>query len=110
MDADERAIYYYLKSQRPKPAPVRDIARHVGGRRRFHYAPDWARPALLRMTERGIVETDAIGSYRLSPIPRRLTDGKRWVSSEMAEILRSSGKAFTNVLTPEDEDAYYESL
>ena len=110
MDADERAIYYYLKSRRPNSAPVRDIARHVGGRRRFHYAPDWARPVLLRMTERGMVEADATGSYRLSPIPQWFTQGKRWVSSEMAEILKSSGKGFSNPLTPEDEEAYYESL
>jgi hypothetical protein len=110
MDADERAIYYYLKSRRPKAAPVRDIARHVGGRRRFRYAPDWARPVLLRMIERGIVETDATGSYRLSPVPKRVTEGKRWASPDIAEILKSSGKGFSNLLTDEDEDAYYENL
>jgi len=110
MDADERAIYYYLKSWRPKSAPVRDIARHVGGRRRFRYAPDWAKPALLRMIERGILETNATGYYRLKPIPRKETEGKRWASPEIAEILKTSGKSFNNLLTQDDEDAYYESL
>ena len=110
MDADERAIYYYLKSRRPQFAPAREINRHVGGRRRFRYAPDWARPALLRMMERGILETDARGYYRLKPIPRKLTDGKRWASPEIAEILESSGKKFTNLLTAEQEDTYYEAL
>jgi len=110
MDADERAIYYYLKSWRPKSAPVRDIARHVGGRRRFRYAPDWVRPVLLRMIERDILETDAGGFYRLKPIPPKETEGKRWASPEIAEILKASGKEFSNVLTQEDEDAYYESL
>ena len=110
MDADERAIYYYLKSRRPQFAPAREINRHVGGRRRFRYAPDWARPALLRMVERGILETDPAGDYRLKPIPRKLTEGKRWAAPQFAEILQASGKHFTNLLTADQEDAYYENL
>jgi hypothetical protein len=110
MDADERAIYYYLKSRRPKSAPARDISRHVGGRRRFHYAPDWANAVLLRMVERGILETDAAGSYRLKPMPRKLTQGKRWASPHIAELLKASGKEYENLVTPDDEDEYYDKL
>ena len=68
MDAVEREIYHYLKSRRPKTVPARDINRHVGGKRRFRYNPDWANPVLLRMVERNILETDSDGSYRLKPI------------------------------------------
>ena len=110
MDAEERAVYYYLKSCRPKSAPARDIARRTGSRRRFHYNPDWVQPVLARMVERGIVQADATGNYRLSPMPQKVTQGKRWASPEIAAILQSSGKGFNNLVTPEDEDAYYEAL
>jgi hypothetical protein len=110
MDADERAIYYYLKSRRPKSVPDRDIGRHVGGKRRFRYNPEWAKPVLLRMLERGILETDTEGSYRLKPKPRQDTPGKRWASPEIAKILEASGKGFDNLITAEDEDEYYLNL
>jgi hypothetical protein len=110
MDAVEREIYHYLKSQRPKAVPARDINRHVGGKRRFRYNPDWAAATLLGMVERGILETDAEGSYHLKPIPRKEAEGKRWASPAIAEILKASGKAFDNLITSEDEDDYYDKL
>ncbi len=110
MDADERAIYYYVKSQRPCSATARDISRRVGGRRRFHYNPEWANPVLERMLARGILQTGADGSYGLKAIPRQDAKGKRWASPEIAAILTTSGKTFDNLITPEDEDAYYEKL
>ena len=110
MDADERAIYYYLKSRRPKSVPDRDIGRHVGGKRRFRYNPAWAKPVLLRMIERGILEIDAEGSCRLKPKPRQDSPGKRWASPQFTEILKASGKDFANLITAEDEDEYYLNL
>jgi hypothetical protein len=110
MDADERAVYHYVKSRRPQSVLDRDIGRHVGGKRRFRYNPEWAKPVLLRMIERGILETDAQDSYRLKPMPRKETKGKRWASPQIAEILKSSGKEFRNVITAEDEDEYYYTL
>jgi hypothetical protein len=110
MDADERAIYYYLKSRRPKAVPARDISRHVGSKRKFHYNPEWVSPILLRMAERGILEMDGTGGYRLKPIPPKDTRGKRWASPKFAEILKASGKQFDQILTAEAEDDYYEGL
>jgi hypothetical protein len=110
MDADERAIYYYIKSQRPKSTPVRDICRRAARKRRYHYNPGWANPVLLRMVERGILETDAAGDYCLKPLPPRDTQGKRWASPQMIEILKASGKQFDNILTPRDEDDEYDKL
>ena len=110
MDAVEREIYHYLKSRRPKAVPARDINRHVGSKRKFRYNPDWATATLLGMVERDILETDADGSYRLKPIPPKNTKGKRWAAPEIVKILKASGKAFDNLLTPEDEDQYYENL
>jgi hypothetical protein len=110
MDASEREIYYYLKTRRDKFVPARDINRHVGSKRKFRYNSDWAQSALLRMVDRGILETDAEGSYRLKPIPRQDAEGKRWASPAIVEILKASGKAFDNLITPEDEDEYYDKL
>jgi hypothetical protein len=110
MDADERAIYYYLKSRRPNAALPRDVSRHVGGKRRFHYAPEWATAVLIRMSERSIVEADESGAYRLKPIPPKETAGKRWASPQFFEILKAKGKELSHLLTPEDEDTYYEAL
>jgi hypothetical protein len=110
MDADERAIYYYLKARRPSFVPARDISRHIGSKRRFRYNPEWANLALLRMVERGILETNAEGSYHLKPIRRQETKGKRWASPKIAEILKASGKAYDNLITVEDEDEYYDRL
>lgn len=110
MDADERAVYYYVKSMRPVSATGRDISRRVGGKRKFHFNPEWVAPVLERMLARGILQAKTDGSYCLKPAPPKNMDGKRWVSPHIAAILNNSGKAFDSVITPEDEDAYYENL
>jgi hypothetical protein len=110
MDADEREIYYYLKSQGRQFIPAREICRRVGGKRRMHFSPDWARPFLLRMAERGILECDTKEGYRIKPIPKKDTEGKLWAAPEIAKILEQSGKGFKNVVTAENEDDYYEKL
>ena len=110
MTAIERDIYYYVKARRAEYTPLREISRRTGGKRRFRADPDWVRPVLESMTERGILECVPDRGYRLKPIPRPDTAGKRWVSPEIAKILKESGKAFDNVMTVEDEDAYYDKL
>jgi hypothetical protein len=110
MDAKERDIYYYLKSRRHEFATVREIGRRASGKRRFRVDPEWAGPVLLGMAERGILESDAEGRYRLKPMPKKITEGKRWASPEIADILKKSGKGFTNLITIEDEDEYYTQL
>jgi hypothetical protein len=110
MDADERAVYYYVKSRRSQCVSHRDIGRHVGSKRKFRYNPEWAKSVLQRMIERGILETNAEGSYRLKPMPRKETNGKRWASPQIAEILQASGKEFGILTTAEDEDDYYDKL
>jgi hypothetical protein len=107
MDADEWAIYYYLKRQRGQFVSVRDVGRGAGSRRRSHGLPDWALPVLGRMVERGILEADPAGQYRIKPRPRKA--GEKCVSPQLASILKASGKAFTGLIL-EDDDAYYDSL
>ena len=111
MDADEREIYYYLKGRRREFVPIRELSRRTGGKRRWRRSPEWARPVVERMTERGILEgADAAGGYRLKPKPKAEKAGKRWISPELAELLKASGKVFDNLVTEEDDDEYYEQL
>lgn len=112
MDADERQIYYYLKSWRDEFIASREICRRAGGKKRFRIEPEWAKPVLTRMVERGVLESDAAGHYRIRPMDRRvLRKGKRWVSPQIARILKESGKDFNEVLIDEAEmDRYYENL
>lgn len=113
MDADEREIFYYLRKEREVFIPASAISRHAGGKHKFRDSPDWAKQALLRMAERGILEVDPVGAYRLKPIPAPVQNDntRRWVSPQIAEMLRKSGKQFDGVIRGEvDEEAYYDSL
>jgi hypothetical protein len=111
MDADEREIYYYLKPWRNEYISAREICRRAGGKKKFRDNQEWAKPVLARMVEKGILETDAAGHFRLKPIEKSLRKSKRWVSPQVARILRESGKDFKEVLIDDAEmDKYYENL
>jgi len=110
MNAEERDIYYYLKARRREFIGIREISRRTGGKRKSRVNPDWARPVLMGMAERGILESDGEERYRLKPMVQQETKGKRWASPEISKLLKASGKDFHNVITPEDEDEYYDKL
>lgn len=110
MDADEREIYYFLKSWGKEFVSAREIARRAGGKRRYRESHDWAKPVLNRMLERGIIESDNGGHYRLKPLPKR-EDRRRWASPQVARLLKESGKDFSeSIRVEEDVDSYYEKL
>lgn len=110
MDAEEREVYFFLKAQAPQYVPVNSVCRYAGGKQRFRDSPDWAKPVLLRMLERGIVEMDEPVGCRLKPMPQSNVR-KRWVAPQIADILKKSGRKFDQVIKQEDEeDAYYNSL
>jgi len=110
MDADEREIYHYLKSYRHEYISGREIGRRAGGKRRFAAEPQWAKPVLSRMVERGILETDPAGHFRIRPMGKK-AEKKRWVSPQIQRILQESGKEFTDISVNEDEeDSYYDNL
>ena len=110
MDADERDIYFYMKSHGRDYISVQEVCRRVGGKRRFRFNHDWARPALLRMAERGILESDEPGRYRLKPMPIIDPKGKRWAAKEFVELLKQRGKSVEHLLTNIDEVEYYDTL
>lgn len=111
MDAEEREIYYYLKSWKDTFVSTREIARRAGGKRRFHREPEWAKPVLTRMVERGILETDPAGHHRIKPPDKKLEQRKRWTSPQVARILHQSGKDYSEVIKVSDDlDVYYDGL
>ena len=109
MDADERQIYHYLKARRQEFVSLREISRDAAGKRRGRYAPDWAQPALARMSDRGILDSDGRDGYRLRPMPEQDT-ARIYASPKMNEILKASGKDFDHLMRLKDEDDYYDKL
>ena len=109
MDTDEREILQFLKGWGADFTNATEISRRAGGKQKFHKDPNWAKTILLRMEERGILESDSQGRFRIKPLPRK---GKhaQWVSPDIAKILAESGVA------PEGEggaiaaDEFYEDL
>jgi hypothetical protein len=111
MDSDEREIYYYLKSWKDHYISVLEICRRAGGKKRHRQDPEWAKPVLVRMLEKGIVETDPAGHYRLKPMAPKGRKAKRWVSPQVAKILKESGKDFQEITMDEDAmDKFYDNL
>ncbi|NOS71309.1 MAG: hypothetical protein HOP33_15420 [Verrucomicrobia bacterium] len=112
MNSDERDIFYYLKGCKGQFVSSHEICRRAGGKKRFQREPDWAKPILVRMADRGIIETDPAGYSRIKPQPKRKEgDTQCWVSPQMAHILKSSGKDFSEAIKIDgDEDGYYDSL
>ncbi len=111
MDADENEIFNYLKSWGNEFIAAREICRRAGGRRRFHEEPEWAKAVLLRMTERGILECNSTGHYRIKPVSKKEKE-KRWVSPDIAKILEESGVKVEGIGPSSDlaPDEHYDQL
>ena len=114
MDADEREIFQFLKSWGGEFIAAREVCRRAGGRHRFHDDPEWAKPVLLRMTERGILESNSTGQYRIKPLPKKNKGDKdkNWVSPDIAKILKESGVEVEGASEGGDvgSDEYYDEL
>jgi hypothetical protein len=109
MDSDEREIFQFLKSWGADHVNGTEICRRAGGKRKFHKDPNWAKPILLRMEERGIIESDSQGRFRIKPMPRNKKH-TQWVSPDIAKILAESGVAPDGdgaALAPDD---FYDGL
>ena len=108
MDSEEQEIFYFLKTWGEEFVSAKEIARRAGGKQKFYKNPEWAKPLLMRMAERGVLESDTSGRYRIKPVPKR-NKNKRWVSPEIAKILEQSGVQIES----EGEvasDEYYDKL
>src|SRR5260221_11307402 len=96
MDADEQDICNYLKSWPRVFVSGRDINRRAAGKHRFRDDPYWANQPLLRLVEKGILESDAGGHFRL--ILKEQKQPKQWLSPQIKKILEESGKDFDGIL------------
>jgi DNA-binding IclR family transcriptional regulator len=108
MDSDEREIFHFLKTWGNEFVSVKEIARRASGKKKFYENPEWAKPILMHMQERGLVESDTLGRYRLKPVSKK-DKQKRWVSPDIAKILQENGVPVEggSEIGPDD---YYEQL
>ena len=90
MDGDEREIYQFLKTWGTEYVGAMEIARRATIKKRFYEEPDWAKQVLMRMAERGILESDSQGRYRGKPLSRK-DKNKRWMAPDISKILHDSG-------------------
>jgi hypothetical protein len=90
MDTDERDIFQFLKTWGSDFTNAREVARRAGSKKKFYEDPAWATPILMRMTERGILESDIQGRFRIKPVVKK-KQSKQWVSPDIAKILKESG-------------------
>jgi hypothetical protein len=108
MDGDERDIFQFLKTRGTDFVGAMEIARRAGNKKKFFGDPDWAKIVLMRMGERGILESDSQGRYRIKPVSRK-DKNKHWVAPDIAKILNESGvevEAGGDIAS----DEYYEEL
>jgi hypothetical protein len=109
MDIEEREIFLFLKTYGSNYVNGREICRRAGGRRRYDEDHEWAKPILSRMVERGILETNAEGQFRLKP--RKKKKEGMWVSPDIEKILKESGLEVESAGGTEAEsDDFYEQL
>lgn len=123
LSAEEIQIIDYLKSWNGKFITMVEICRSAGGRQRFRESPDWAKPLMSRLVEANLVQINERGHYTINAdeIPAKLKpaplsrpsktavivgdnyfppaesaepEAPRWVSPQIAAILKQSGKKF----------------
>jgi hypothetical protein len=96
MDADEREICDFLKSFPGQFISGREIARRAGGKWKFLDDQNWAVPALIRLKEQNLLDSNASGQYRLVAGIKK-EKKKKWISPHIQKILEESGKDFSEV-------------
>lgn len=101
----------FLKTWGSNFTNAMEVCRRVGSKKRFHEDPSWAKPILLRMAERGILESDVQGRFRIKPVAHKKKGGQ-WVAPDIAKILKESGVEVdaAGVEGEIAEDDYYDQL
>jgi uncharacterized membrane protein len=66
---DERLVLEYLAAFPAVFVSASEIARKAAGRRRCDEEPHWAQPVLAALLDKGLVERDDQGHYRLVAEP-----------------------------------------
>ena len=90
MNSDEREIFHYLQTWGAEFISAKEVSRRASTKKRYHEDPDWAKPLLIGMAERGVLESDSMGRFRIKP-ERKKGHNQRWVSPEIEKILNDGG-------------------
>ncbi len=101
MSTDEKAIMDYLKSWPTSYVSGREIARKVGGKKRYEEDRGWAIPSLLQLVRLGLIEPDQYGGFRLRKVDKKRRPTTH-VSPQVMAILQKSGKKFEGISIDED--------
>jgi len=109
MDSDEREIFNYLKTWGAEFVGAAEICRRATTKKRYYDNPDWAKPVLISMKDRGILEVDNRGSYRIKPIKKKKRDGQ-WMAPDIEKILKDGGMEVENNTGELAPDEYYDEL
>jgi len=113
MESEERDIIDYLKSWPDLYISPREISRRAGGKWRFREDEGWSKPVLMRMLEKGLVEEDSDGRYRLvmDRTEKRKEVKPRWISPAVQKILAkgSSGGNAVKAFDLGTPDAFYDT-
>jgi hypothetical protein len=96
VSTDEKAIVDYLKSWPTSYVSGREIARKVGGKKRYEDDRGWAIPSLLQLVRLGLIEPDQYGGFRLRKVDKK-KQRTTHVSPQVLEILQRSGKKFEGI-------------
>jgi hypothetical protein len=103
MTGDEKEILDYLKNWPNLFISPKEIARKVGGRKVDGDDRFWAVQILKNMAEKGWVEADYLGHYRVRAVETVKSRKKeRYVSPQILKILKESGKNFSDSLDVEE--------
>jgi hypothetical protein len=110
IDADERDICLYLRGWSGKFVSIAEISRRAAGKKRHKEDPNWAVPVLSRLIEKGILESDSSGHFRLIPRPKKEQSKQRWIAPNIRKILEKSGRKFEETHEDEDLQAFLDRL
>ncbi len=94
MDADEKDICDFLRSWPGQFVSHREICKRAGGKWRYREDQKWALPILTRMVEKGILESDASGHFRLLSEKK---EKKQSISPELQKLLDAAKDKVTEI-------------
>lgn len=94
MDADEKDICDFLRSWPGQFVSHREICKRAGGKWRYREDQKWALPILTRMVEKGILESDASGHFRLLTEKK---EKKQSISPELQKLLDAAKDKVTEI-------------
>jgi hypothetical protein len=100
--SEERDIVHFLRSAPRAYFTVREIAKRAGGKKTFAETPDWPKPHLPGLVQRGVLEMDEGGRFRIkNQVEDIEANGRKWVSPHIAKLLKKGNKDFSDAATIE---------